>query len=327
MITSQIIGNTVQGVLSSIVVQLDQEKSSSKKNAKKENKNTSKKANIDGSETSDKSNNSSNSDNTSINNNTNSTTSATSTTNQNIEKKSGGDKSNVDIAMNVDARQENGSSGKSKNPIIISSDLTSAQNLDKSFTGIINIGMSQSSLTGMKSWAVTSMTWFNLKQFAINGRYSSIKFSKNGNLKYVSNYNLTAVYSYGNLISFLGYSGILNAGKYGIAGFNISGAYTLITEDEKKFLSPTVTAFYTKPIIKERFTISPEIYVISTPVIYSSVDKVTQTDRTFSFFIGTGFVYQLTKRFNFNFNYKLNTSTDPTYPILNFFLIGAKVNI
>ena len=66
--------------------------------------------------------------------------------------------------MNVDARQENGSGGSGKgggkksgnsNPVIVSSDLTSAQNLDRSFTGIINVGMSQSSLTGTSSWGVT----------------------------------------------------------------------------------------------------------------------------------------------------------------------------
>ena len=83
--------------------------------------------------------------------------------------------------MNVDARNDKGEgNGNSKstrnNPIIVSSDLTSAQNLDKSFTGIINVGMSQSSMTGTASWGVTSMIWFNLKQFALNGRYTKIHF-------------------------------------------------------------------------------------------------------------------------------------------------------
>jgi hypothetical protein len=236
--------------------------------------------------------------------------------------------------MNVDSRQENGSSkggGKSggrNNPIIVSSDLTSAQNLDKSFTGIINIGMSQSSLTGTSSWGVTSMIWFNLKQFAISGRYSKIQFSKNGKLKLIHNLNLTGVYSYGNYLGFLGYSAILNAGKWGVTGLNVSAAATKIPEDGNLFVSPSVTAFYTKPFkANTRLIISPEIYIISTPLIYSSVDKVTVTDRTFSAFLGSGFDYQLSKRFKFNFNYKLNTSTNPDFPILSFFLIGSKVNL
>lgn len=237
--------------------------------------------------------------------------------------------------MNVDARQENGSSGGGKgkksgnsNPVIVSSDLTSAQNLDRSFTGIINVGMSQSSLTGTSSWGVTSMIWFNLKQFALSGRYSKIQFSKNGKLKLIHNLNLTGVYSYGNYLGFLGYSAILNAGKWGITGANISAAATKIPEDGNVFISPSVTAFYTKPFkANTRLIISPEIYIISTPLIYSSVDKVTVTDRTFSAFLGSGFDYQLSKRFKFNFNYKLNMSTNPDFPILSFFLIGSKVNL
>ena len=236
------------------------------------------------------------------------------------------------ITMNVDSKQENGSSkGKSggrSNPVIVSSDLTSAQNLDRSFTGIINVGMSQSSLTGTSSWGVTSMIWFNLKQFAISGRYSKIQFSKNGKLKLIHNLNLTGVYSYGNYLGFLGYSAILNAGKWGVTGVNVSAASTKIPEDGNLFISPSVTAFYTKPFkANTRLIISPEIYIISTPLIYSSVDKVTVTDRTFSAFLGSGFDYQLSKRFKFNFNYKLNMSTNPDFPILSFFLIGSKVNL
>jgi hypothetical protein len=206
--------------------------------------------------------------------------------------------------------------------------LTSAQNLDRSFTGIINVGMSQSSLTGTSSWGVTSMIWFNLKQFAISGRYSKIQFSKNGKLKLIHNLNLTGVYSYGNYLGFLGYSAILNAGKWGVTGANISAAATKIPEDGNVFISPSITAFYTKPFkANTRLIISPEIYIISTPLIYSSVDKVTVSDRTFSAFLGSGFDYQLSKRFKFNFNYKLNMSTNPEFPILSFFLIGSKVNL
>jgi hypothetical protein len=262
-------------------------------------------------------------------NGSNSTT--TSSQSQGNSQQKGGDVVGS-TTMNVDSRQENGSSkGKSSgrnNPIIVSSDLTSAQNLDKSFTGIINIGMSQSSLTGTSSWGVTSMTWFNLKQFAISGRYSKIQFSKNGKLKLIHNLNLTGVYSYGNYLGFLGYSAILNAGKWGVTGANISVAATKTPEDGNLFMSPSITAFYTKPFkANERLIISPEIYIISTPLIYSSVDKVTVTDRTFSAFLGSGFDYQLSKRFKFNFNYKLNMSTNPDFPILSFFLIGSKVNL
>lgn len=244
--------------------------------------------------------------------------------------------------MNVDARQDKGgdsenSSGGSKggksgnsrsNPMIVQSDLTTAQNLDKSFTPILNLGMSQSSMTGMSSWGITSMTWLNFKQFALSGRYTKIQFNKTGSLKFIHNFNLTAVYTYGNILAFLGYSGILNAGKWGVTGFNVSAASTIVAQEDNTYFSPSITAFYTKPFMySKRLTISPEIYIISTPLIYSSKDRVTTTDRTFSGFLGSGFDYQITKRFKFNVNYKANLSTNPDFPILSFFLIGSKINL
>jgi hypothetical protein len=221
-----------------------------------------------------------------------------------------------------------GKGGGRSNPVIVSSDLTNAQNLDRSYTGIINVGMSQSSMTGTSSWGVNSMIWFNFKQFALTGRYTKIHYSKDHKLKLIHNVNLTGVYSYGNALGFLGYSAILNAGKFGITGINVSGAVTKTPDDKNLFMSPSATAFYTKPFkVGKRMILSPELYVISTPLIYSSVDKVSVSDRTFSAFIGTGVDYQISKRFKVNMNYKLNMSTNPDFPILSFFLIGSKINL
>jgi hypothetical protein len=365
-ITSQIIGNTVQSVVGSIMSQaqsaaagtmqsvttsVSNSNSSSagasdapSKNNKDESKNTSNQSN-----TSNNSNNNSSGTNSSGNNsntggNSGSTSNNSQSQNDNKKEEKGEEVAatttmNVDQQNQNDAKSDNSSSGgkggKSgskgggrTNPLIVSSDLTTAQNLDRSFTPILNLSMSQSSMTGMSSWGLTSMVWFNFRQFALSGKYTKINFSKNGKLKWVHNVNLTGVYTYGNILGFVGYSGILNAGKYGVTGFNISAAATLITEDKNTFVSPSITAFYTKPFTTgKRFTISPELYIISTPLIYSTKEKITTTDRTFSAFIGSGFDYQLTRRFKFNMNYKANMSTNPDFPILSFFLIGSKINL
>jgi hypothetical protein len=287
--------------------------------------NSSKSSNQNGENSSKSSNqNGENSSKSSNQNGENSTETATET--------NSGNEIGTTITMTTDANNDKGSSkgkGNSKsNPVIISSDLTSAQNMDRSFTPIINVGMSKSSMIGTSSWGLNSMIWFNFKQFAVTGRYTKIQFSKNRKLKLIHNVNLTGVYSYGNLMSFLGYSAILNAGKFGITGANISGSITKSPEDMNLYLSPAVTAFYTKPIkINKKMIISPELYVISTPLIYSSVDKVSVSDRTFSMFIGSSVDYQFSKRFKVNMNYKLNTSTNPNFPVLSFFLIGSKINL
>lgn len=224
------------------------------------------------------------------------------------------------------------SSSKAKasnsNPMLVQSDLTTAQNLNGSFTPILNLGLSQSSMTGASSWGLTGMIWMNFKQFALSGRYTKMQFSKSGQLRYIHNFSMTGVYSYGNIIGFAGYSGIINLNKYGVTGFNVSASGALISEDRSSFFSPTVTAFYTRPFTTgKKLTISPELYIMSTPLIYSAKDRVTSTDRTFASFIGAGFDYKITKRFKFNFNYKLNVSTNTEIPMLSFFLIGSKVNL
>jgi hypothetical protein len=244
--------------------------------------------------------------------------------------KSGGDNNSSSSGGGSKGSSKSSSKSGTNNPILVSSDFTTAQNLDKTFTPILNLSMSQSSLTGRTSWGMTGMVWFNFKQFALSGKYTRISVNKTGKLKYISNFALTAVYSYGNILGFIGYSGILNAGKFGVTGFNVSGAASVVSEDKNTFFSPSITAFYTKPFYankRKRLTISPELYIISTPLIYSTRDRVTQSDRTFSFFAGTGFDYQLSKRFKFNLNYKLNASTNREFPILSFFLIGSKVNL
>ena len=59
----------------------------------------------------------------------------------------------------------------------------------------------------------------------------------------------------------------------------------------------------------------------------TSKEQVTITDRFFSGFLGSGFDYQISKRFKLNMNYKANISSNPEIPILSFFLIGSKVNL
>jgi len=362
LITSQIISSTVQNIVGSIMSQAQSAASGTMQNVTMSGSSSSSGGN-DAASKNNKSKDGKKKNNKNNENNVTSNTSNTAESGSNSASRipisssadggsaipSGGsdkktEEKGEEVAattlMNVDQQNQNdskdnsnSSKGKGKssarsNPVIVSSDLTTAQNLNRTFTPILNLSMSQSSMTGMSSWGLTSMIWFNFKQFALSGKYTKINFSKNGKLKRVHNVNLTGVYTYGNVLGFIGYSGIVNAGKWGIAGFNTSAAATLVTEDKNTFISPSITAFYTKPFRgSKRLTISPELYIISTPLIYSTKEKITTTDRTFSAFLGSGFDYQLTRRFKFNLNYKINLSTNPEFPILSFILIGSKINL
>ena len=323
-ITAQIIGSTVQSVVGSIMSQATSAASTPTTTTSNSSSSSSSSKTTKGTNSSGSSEGGS-SEGGSTSETKGEEVAATTTMNIDAQTDKGSDNSS---SGGGGSKKSGGNGGARSNPVIVSSDLTSAQNLDKSFTGIINVGMSQSSLTGSSSWGVTSMIWLNFKQYALSGRYTKIQYNKSGTLKLIHNVNLTSVYSYGNVLGFLGYSAILNAGKWGVTGANLSGAITKSSEDNNLFLSPSLTAFYTKPLkINDRLVISPEIYIISTPLVYSSVEKVTVTDRTFSGFLGAGFDYQITKRFKVNVNYKANVSTNSELPILSFFLIGSKINL
>ena len=257
-------------------------------------------------------------------------------TNDNSTKQEKGNEVGSTITMNVDAHNDKGEGGGSSggkgnarsNPLIISSDITSAQNLNGTFTPIVNISTNKSSMTGLSSYGVTGMVWLNFRQFAVSTKYTKIHYNKSKKLKFIHNLNLTGVYTYGNYLGFVGYSGILNGGKYGITGINISAAATVISQEKSGYYSPSITGFYTIPFkVGKKLVVSPELYVISTPLVYSTKEKVSITDRYISGFIGSGFDYQLSKRFKINLNYKANMSTNPDFPILSFFLIGSKVNL
>lgn len=323
-ITSQVVSGAVQSVVSSVMSTASSSAVSSVTSSAVSSVSSSATANVSSSATAGAS--------------TTTSTSSSGSSSQQGEEVAASTTSSQD-ASNDQKSESGGGGGKSKgggggksrsgsNPMLVQSDFTTAQNLNGSFTPILNLSMSQSSMTGASSWGLTGMIWLNFKQFALSGRYTKMQFNKKGQLKYIHNLSLTTVYSYGNLLAFAGYSGIYNMGKYGVTGFNASVASTLVAETKSTFFSPTITAFYTRPFpVNKKLTISPELYVMSTPLIYSSQDKVAATDRTFSAFVGSGFDYYITKRFKFNFNYKANISTNPQIPILSFFLIGSKVNL
>jgi hypothetical protein len=326
-ITSQVVGNAVQSVVSNVIGSASTSAVSSVTSSAVSSVSSSATSSVSSSATSSVSSSASSSGGSEqgsqeVASSTTSSQDASNDQKTETSSNSGGGKSGGGKGGGSKAKASN------SNPMLVQSDLTTAQNLNGSFTPILNLGLSQSSMTGASSWGLTGMIWMNFKQFALSGRYTKMQFSKSGSLRYIHNFSITGVYSYGNLIGFAGYSGIINLNKYGVTGFNVSASGALISEDKSSFFSPTVTAFYTKPFTTgKKLTISPELYIMSTPLIYSAKDRVTSTDRTFAAFIGSGFDYKITKRFKFNFNYKLNVSTNTEIPMLSFFLIGSKVNL
>jgi hypothetical protein len=70
-------------------------------------------------------------------------------------------------------------------------------------------------------------------------------------------------------------------------------------------------------------TISPGIFIMASPYSYNTgIGSVWNYN--VAGLIGTGYSYQISRRFVFAIDWKLNISTAPSSPILNFFMVGTK---
>lgn len=186
--------------------------------------------------------------------------------------------------------------------------------------------MSRSLNDGMLNWGLSTSIRADLKQIVISGNTSSV-IMKDGKVKGVTSTSVTYVTDWSNQFIFYGWSYIRLLNKGAVAGLSLSGNELLI-KGNQLMLSPSIIMFYTRPIqVTKKQIVSPELYVISSPLMYGQKDKVTTYDYNVSFFTGAGTDIVFTKKFKANFNFKVNISTNPNVPLMSVFSIGSKINL
>jgi hypothetical protein len=221
------------------------------------------------------------------------------------------------------------------NPLLFGSDLTLTESDDRSFNAIISLGLSKSSLMGNESYSVNSMIWSTFKQFALSGGYTKMNFDR-GKLNAIHSYSLTTAYLDGNYMGLVGYTFIKPHPKYGTYGYNIGIVNLLIKDTEivrdvkKKIFNPLISSslvtFWTKPYqVSKKLTLSPQVFVMSSPLVYNPSTGKNNVSRDLSFLVGSSFDYKISKRFGLSLNYKLATSTIEGAPLLSNFLIGSRL--
>ena len=164
-------------------------------------------------------------------------------------------------------KKENNKGNKQQrvNPLLIASDLTTAQNPDNTLSAIMNIGVSKNSMVGDKSYGITGMIWSNLNQFAISSRYTKITFNDQ-QATTVANTSLTTAYAMGDIFVFLGYSEVLAKPKLGILGYNINLGAMFLTGGIQSYLS-SLTMFYMKSVVlTNKISITPSMFTSGTPL-------------------------------------------------------------
>jgi hypothetical protein len=178
----------------------------------------------------------------------------------------------------------------------------------------------------MLSYGLNTSTRVDLKQVVIGGSLSNVML-KNGKVIGVTSTSMTYVTDWKNQFIFYGWSYIKLLNKGAVAGLSLSGNELLI-KGSQLMLSPSVIVFYTRPYaISKKQTISPELYIISSPAMFGTKDRIATYDRNVSFFTGAGTDVKISRKFKFNLNFKVNISTNPAVPVMSVFALGSKINI
>jgi len=134
----------------------------------------------------------------------------------------------------------------------------------------------------------------------------------------------------GNYMNLMSYTYIKPHPKHGTYGYNLGLVNLFIKNPEKdrweyNMISSGV-AFWTKPYpYSKKLTISPQGFILLSPLSYNSTTGATLVNRHAGFLIGSSFDYKISKRFGFGINYKIAGNTMPGSPILHNVLIGSRL--
>ena len=217
-----------------------------------------------------------------------------------------------------------------QNPLLIASDLTVGQNIDKSFSTILTMGISQSSMAGDVTYGATGMVWSNLNQFALAGSYTKMNYTPEGDLNDIDNYTLATAYMSGSYMAMFGYTWVKSHLKYGTYGYNL-GFISMFTKNNDKFEKSFIgnfATFWTKPfVVSERLAISPQIFLTNNPVMYQHNINEFISNQDLSGMLGAAFDFAITRRFAFSTAYRVSGATVSEVPILHFFMIGSRLTL
>ena len=244
---------------------------------------------------------------------------------------------------------------------MVASDLTTGQNPGGGVSQIITVGVSQSSLAGDKSYGATSMLWSSLDQGALSLSYTKMSFKK-GNLTTIHSFGSTSAYLKGTLMSMTGYTWVKPHPKYGVYGVSLGAIGLFMPNGQRNVITDSVeirrtffdkyqtalpympdslvvqtygynvnwatsaVAFWMHPpiIVNPRLTVSPQVFVMSSPVAYSPMMGFS-TSSGMNLMLGSGWDYKLTRRFGVTAAHRIMLAQKQAP--LNFLLIGSRMTL
>ena len=133
-----------------------------------------------------------------------------------------------------------------------------------------------------------------------------------------------------NYMNLLAYTFVKPDIKFGTYGYNVGMVNLFLRNAENTGydfnMVSSVVGFWTKPYQKsKKITLSPQIFLMVSPISYNSTVGKTTVNRHLGFLVGSSFDYKISKRFGFSLNYKLAGNTMPKSPLLSNILIGSRL--
>jgi hypothetical protein len=226
-------------------------------------------------------------------------------------------------------KEEKKKGRNSVNPMLVSADMAGTQDPEGRYAAMMSAGISRSSLMGDKSYSATALIWSTLDQYALSGGMTKMDF-EDGKLNGIHSYSVTAAYLKGTWMQMLGYTYVKPHPKWGTYGYNV-GLITLqiknpMTQRYNLNVMTSFVGFWTKPYqINRKTTISPQVFIMNSPISYTPNTQATLVTRTPGFVLGSGYDFRISKRFAFSAAYRAIISLEPNFNLMNNFQIGSKM--
>ena len=219
-------------------------------------------------------------------------------------------------------------------PIQLKADMLTMQSLTLDYNAVINIGASQSSIYGDVSYGANLMVWDNLQQVSLSINTTKVTMGNATDVSWVDSYGVTYMRNFNtNVITGVA-TRMKPMGKWGTVGLSVNYSYMFgkdsFNEKVPSILSLGYSFLYTNSFpISKRITYSPALIGAQNPLSYttrtSSIDSFAATSRDFIGILSNSFTVQLTRRFSFNMGWTLIYSSNQFVPLMNSFMIGAKL--
>lgn len=223
-------------------------------------------------------------------------------------------------------------------PIQLKADVMSMQTLLGSYDYIVNIGVSRSSIYGDVSYGGNLMVWANLQQASLSANMSKVHMTKDYKVRSISSLALSYTRNFTSNAIMGSITELKPLGKYGVVGIGVSYGTVFIKEAIRENFMFGYNLLYTNTLkLTDRITYSPAFIFLQTPIMTGYDDftvngvkfRVKNTLRgtkiPFMGVLSNSFNVQVTKKFSFNVGWTMIKSSDPTFPVLNSFMIGSKI--